>query len=107
MLAGAIAFLIVGSVSLGLGLWARIGAGLLLAFLVLATYYFHAFWKFEGQEAAMQQIQFMKNLALIGAMVFVIANGAGRFSVDNLLAKRLPGSSAGLGVQEIATASTR
>jgi putative oxidoreductase len=97
MLAGAIAFLIVGSVSVILGLWARMGAGLLLVFLVLATYYFHAFWKLEGQEAAMQQIQFMKNLALMGAMVFVVANGPGKFSMDELLARKSVGRRAALG----------
>lgn len=94
MLAGAIAFLIVGSASLVLGLWARLGATLLLVFLVLATYYFHAFWALEGQEAAQQQIQFMKNASLMGAMLFVIANGAGRFSVDNLLQRRANGAPA-------------
>lgn len=93
LLAGAIAFLVVGSVSLILGLWARIGAGLLLVFLVLATYYFHAFWKLEGQEAAMQQIQFMKNAALMGAMLFVMANGAGHWSLDQLVSRRASGPS--------------
>ncbi len=88
LLAGAIAFLVVGSVSLILGLWARIGAGLLLVFLVLATYYFHAFWRLEGQEAAMQQIQFMKNAALMGAMLFVMANGPGHWSLDALAGRR-------------------
>ena len=88
MLAGAIAFLIVGSASLTLGLWARIGACLLLVFLALATYYFHAFWNFEGQEAQMQQIQFMKNLALMGAMLFVIANGPGKMSFDELATRK-------------------
>ena len=92
LLAGAIAFLIVGSVSLVLGLWARIGAGLLLVFLVLATYYFHAFWKLEGQEAAMQQIQFMKNAALMGAMLFVMANGPGRFSLDEIASRKAAGA---------------
>jgi putative oxidoreductase len=91
MLAGAIAFLIVGSASLTLGLWARIGASLLLVFLVLATYYFHAFWKLEGQEAQMQQIQFMKNVALMGAMLFVVANGPGKMSLDESAGRKSAG----------------
>jgi putative oxidoreductase len=107
MLAGAIAFLIVGSVSVVLGLWARIGASLLLVFLVLATYYFHAFWNLAGQEAAMQQIQFMKNLALMGAMVFIIANGAGKFSIDELLAQKSVGRPAVLDAQQPASAGIR
>ena len=62
LLVGAIVFLLVGSVSVIVGYKARIGAGLLLVFLVLASYYFHAFWKLEGQAQQEQMIQFMKNL---------------------------------------------
>ena len=82
MLVGAIVFLIVGSLSVITGWQARIGAGLLLAFLVLATYFFHDFWTFEGQEQQMQTIQFMKNLGLMGAMVFLISNGSGALSLE-------------------------
>jgi putative oxidoreductase len=57
-------------------------------FLVLATYYFHAFWNLEGQQAQMQQIQFMKNLALMGAMLFVIANGPGKMSLDEVAGRK-------------------
>ena len=92
MLVGAIAFLIVGGVSVLVGYQARLGATLLLIFLVLATYYFHAFWKLEGQAQQDQMIQFMKNLALMGAMLFIMANGAGAMSMDSCLAKRSPAS---------------
>ena len=78
MLAGAIVFLIVGSISIVLGYKARIGAFLLLVFLVLATYFFHDFWTFSDPQARQEQmIQFMKNLGLMGAMLIVIANGTG------------------------------
>jgi putative oxidoreductase len=93
MLAGAIVFLVVGSIAVMLGFKARLGAGLLLVFLVLATYYFHAFWTLEGQEQQAQMIQFMKNLSMMGAMVFIIANGPGAGSLDARLAR---GSSSSL-----------
>ena len=83
LLAGAIAFLLVGSASLILGFKARIGAALLFVFLVLATYYFHDFWTFaDAGERQQQTIQFMKNLALMGGMLFIVANGAGPWSLD-------------------------
>jgi len=82
MLVGAIAFLILGSLSVIAGFKARLGAALLLVFLVLATYFFHDFWTFEGQERQTQMIQFMKNISLMGAMVFLIANGPGALSWD-------------------------
>lgn len=87
LLPGAIVFLIVGSLSVMAGFKTRIGASLLLIFLNLATYYFHDFWTFEGQQAQMQMIQFMKNLSLMGTMVFLITNGPGKLSLDQYLAK--------------------
>lgn len=88
MLAGAIAFLLAGGASVLVGYKARLGAGLLLAFLALATYWFHDFWTFEGPERQSQMIQFMKNLALMGTMLFLIANGAGAWSLDACAARR-------------------
>jgi putative oxidoreductase len=87
MLAGAIVFLIAGSLSVILGYRARIGAALLLVFLVLATYYFHDFWTLGDPQARQEQmIQFMKNLGLMGAMLLVIANGTGPMSLDGRVA---------------------
>ena len=89
MLVGAIAFLIVGSASVIVGYKARIGAALLLVFLVLATYFFHDFWKQSEPQAAQEQmIQFMKNLSMMGAMLLIIANGPGSFSLDERKAVR-------------------
>jgi putative oxidoreductase len=83
MLAGAIVFLIAGSLSVILGYRARIGAALLLVFLVLATYYYHDFWTLSDPQARQEQtIQFLKNLGLMGAMLLVIANGTGPMSLD-------------------------
>jgi putative oxidoreductase len=94
LLVGAIVFLTVGSMSVIVGYYARFGAALLLTFLVLASYYFHAFWTLEGQAQQAQMIHFMKNLSMMGAMLFVIANGSGPMSLDSLLHKRGPGNGA-------------
>ena len=88
LLAGAIAFLILGSISVVLGYRARTGAFLLLIFLAAATYYFHDFWKLtpDDPDFKNQMIQFMKNLALMGTMVFLMANGPGPWSLDGRVA---------------------
>lgn len=83
LLPGAIAFLLLGGTSVVLGYRARIGALLLLAFLIPTTYYFHDFWNLTGQAAEAQTIHFMKNLSMAGAMLFIIANGSGAWSLDN------------------------
>jgi putative oxidoreductase len=81
-LVGAIVFLVVGSLSIVFGYRARIGAALLLVFLILATYFFHNFWAYEGQEQQQQMIHFMKNLSMMGTMVFIMAVGSGPLSLD-------------------------
>jgi putative oxidoreductase len=94
LLVGAIVFLIAGSVSVATGYQARIGATLLLVFLAMATYYFHAFWKVPEAEQQDVMIQFMKNLSMSGAMLFIIANGSGAGSLDAVLARRRSTSTA-------------
>src|SRR5690242_10660691 len=75
MLVGAIVFLIVGSLSILVGYKAKFGALLLFVFLVLATYFFHNFWALTDPAAAQaQQIQFFKNVGLMGAMLMIMAN---------------------------------
>ena len=85
LLVGAIVFLIAGGISIVLGFKAKVGASLLMIFLALATYFFHDFWTYdpESKEFQMQMIQFMKNLALFGAMTMIVANGSGPGSLDN------------------------
>lgn len=83
MLLGAIVFLVAGSLSVILGYKTRLGALLLFVFLLPTTYLFHDFWHLSDHAAMEQQIQFMKNLGLAGAMLFLIANGGGAWSLDS------------------------
>jgi putative oxidoreductase len=88
MLVGAIVFLIAGSLSIILGYKARIGATLLLIFLVLATYYFHDFWHATSdKEKQDQMIHFLKNVSMMGAMLLIIANGTGPMSLDEKVSR--------------------
>jgi putative oxidoreductase len=82
-LAGAIAFELAGSISVATGFKARFGAMLLAIFLVPAAIILHNFW-IETDEMAQQNqmAHFMKNVALFGAMVIIMARGAGPWSLD-------------------------
>jgi len=82
LLPGAIALLVLGSLSLILGYKARTGALLLVVFMLPATYYFHAFWSAGPTEFVPQIIHFMKNLSLVGALLFVMAVGPGPGALD-------------------------
>ena len=76
---------IAGAISIASGFLTRIGGLGLILFMIPTTLIFHGFWMFDGAEAKMQMINFMKNLAIIGGLGLLVANGAGRFSVDQLL----------------------
>ncbi|KAB2911080.1 MAG: DoxX family protein [Hyphomicrobiaceae bacterium] len=72
------AMLLAGSLMLILGYRARLGALLLILFLLPATYVFHAPWRaIDGADAGQQAIHFTKNLGLMGAMLLVTVLGPG------------------------------
>lgn len=64
------------------GLKARWAALLLFLFTIPITLTFHNFWAMDGVQAAMNEIHFLKNLAIMGGMLMVAAFGPGRYSVD-------------------------
>lgn len=66
--------MIVGGVLIALGLWADLGAILLILFLPAAGFYGHAYWKeTDPNMRAAQTAQFYKNIALTGAALFIFA----------------------------------
>lgn len=86
---GAIGLLLLGGLSVVAGAWTRIGSLFLLVFLAAATFYFHDFWRFaDPTQRQLQTIQFMKNLAIGGGLLALIAYGGGAWSVDGWIAKR-------------------
>ena len=83
LLVGAIVFLLVGGFSVLLGYRARIGAILLIIFLVPATLIFHNFWAVAPEAAQGEMISFMKNLGLLGGLLYIAVNGSGPGSLDS------------------------
>lgn len=71
-----------GSLLLVVGWKARWAAALLFLFLIPTTLIFHAFWGIEPKLAHMQQIHFLKNVAIMGGMLMVLALGPGAWSMD-------------------------
>jgi putative oxidoreductase len=78
---GILAF--VGGAMILLGWHARVGAALLIAFLVPVTLTMHAFW--SAADPLMRQMQmamFMKNVGLMGAALLIAYFGSGPVSLD-------------------------
>ena len=59
--------------------WAALALGL---FTLVASVIFHAYWAVPEAQQMVQQLMFMKNLAISGGMLLVAALGAGPFSLD-------------------------
>jgi putative oxidoreductase len=78
---------LLGGLALASGFLTRVGAIGLILFMVPTTLIFHDFWTLTGEEQRHQMVQFMKNLAIIGGLLMVIAYGAGRYSVDGKVRK--------------------
>jgi putative oxidoreductase len=81
-LSGLIA--LAGGLSILLGYRAKLGAWLIVLFLVPVTLALHKFWAVsDPMMAQMQQAMFMKNLSMLGAALFISQMGAGPLSLDD------------------------
>jgi putative oxidoreductase len=75
---------LLGGLSILLGYKARIGAWLLVLFLVPVTLMMHRFWGLADPNMAMiQRIMFMKNISMLGGALMLTHFGAGPFSIDS------------------------
>lgn len=77
-LVGAIVFEVAGALMIMLGYYARVGAIALIVFLIPATLIFHMDF---GDRT--QMIMFMKNLSIMGGLLFVTAYGPGSYSLKS------------------------
>ena len=68
---------LLGAIMVLLGYRSRIGALLLIGFLIPATLIFHT-----NFAESSQQIAFFKNLGLIGGLLMIVAFGPGKISLD-------------------------
>jgi putative oxidoreductase len=82
-LGAAVEFL--GGLALLVGVQVRFASVALLLFTVAATLISHRFWEYRpGAAHQMQQINFFKNVAIVGGFVFLAAHGGGRYCLERL-----------------------
>lgn len=87
---GAVALELGGGILLIVGFLTRlVGAAFFFYLLVLAVV-FHAYWTMTGAQAHAQHADFFQHLAMAGGMLFVVAFGAGPYSIDALFWGRPP-----------------
>jgi putative oxidoreductase len=78
----AVLFELVGGLSVLTGYKARWGASLLVVFLLIVTPIFHNFWAVSGADQQNQMIHFLKNVAILGGLLQIVARGAGPASLE-------------------------
>ncbi|HUJ33509.1 MAG TPA: DoxX family protein [Candidatus Acidoferrum sp.] len=83
----AAAIEILGGLTILAGFQTKLASWILFVFLIPTTLAFHNFWAMQGMERMDNQGHFMKNLAIMGGLLLLAANGAGGYSVDSSKAK--------------------
>lgn len=66
-------WLVVGGLSVAVGVWPDIGVLMIAAFLVPAAIWFHAFWKKPAEQQMMDMQLFFRNVTFIGACIALFA----------------------------------
>jgi putative oxidoreductase len=79
---GAIILEIVGGLALILGWHTKAVAWILAIFIVVITPIFHGFWSYPPDQYVGQLNHFLKNLSVVGGLIYVATFGAGAMSVD-------------------------
>lgn len=74
---------VVGGISVLIGYKAKWGAWLLVIFLIPVSIMMHGFWNVtDPMMMQMQMAIFMKNMAMMGAALYISYMGAGPLSID-------------------------
>lgn len=74
---------IFGALSIILGYKAKLGAWLIIIFLVPVTFMMHRFWTVaDPMMMQMQMAMFMKNLSMLGGALVIAYFGSGPLSID-------------------------
>ncbi len=54
----------------------------MFVFTGAAAYFFHNFWAVPANEAQNTMIHFLKNVSMMGGLLYVVVHGSGPLSLD-------------------------
>lgn len=91
LLIGLLIMMSIGAILVIIGYSARLGATLLLLVWVPFTFIVYSFWNDPPELQEQSLLYFTRNLAVIGGLLMLLANGSGEYSVRRLIhVMRLP-----------------
>jgi len=73
---------VLGGLCLVIGWKTRLWAWLMFLYLIPVTLTAHNYWTYSGAARVDEMIHFLKNLAILGALLLIAAFGPGSASVD-------------------------
>lgn len=85
VLISLITILILGGFLVLIGYYASFGSVLLLLYWLPYTLIVYSFWDDPVELKRLHALYFMRNLALCGGLMLLLANGAGKYSIKRLL----------------------
>jgi putative oxidoreductase len=77
-----------GGLMVVFGWKARWAAAAMFVFTAVGALIFHNFWAVPAAQSQNQMIHFMKNVSMLGGLLYVIVYGSGPFSVDSTRDRR-------------------
>jgi|SRR5215469_5696363 len=85
----ALVAMVLGGLSIALGIHARHGAMVLFAFTIVVSVVMHAYWLIHNQvDRAADYDIFIRNMAVAGGLLLIVGMGPGPFAIDNAGKKR-------------------
>ena len=91
LIVGSIILLLIGGVMVIIGYYANVGAFLLFIYWFVFTVVVYSFWDDPADVKSIHIKAFMRNMALCGGLLVIVANGARDWSVKRIFhVMRLP-----------------
>jgi putative oxidoreductase len=81
LLAIAMVVEVAGSICLVTGFYARAAAFIMFLYLTAVTVLFHNYWAFTAMSAGSPETHFRKNLAIMGGLLIIAAQGPGKWAI--------------------------
>jgi len=72
-----------GGIMLVLGWNARWAAAAMFMFTAIAALIFHNFWAVPADQVQNQMIHFLKNISMMGGLLYVVVHGSGPISINS------------------------
>jgi putative oxidoreductase len=87
-IAVAIAVEVLGGLAILAGFQTRLASWIIFLYLIPTSFVFHNFWTMDGMARMDNQAHFFKNVAIMGGLLILAANGPGGASIDASRARK-------------------